>query len=83
MNRHSPFHRVNAYYSILCPGAHNRHRLHRSLRSISIGAVVSMTGLNSKQNIGNNMWQSAVLATDEINANGGNFCQTIQCKNTH
>jgi len=38
---------------------------------IKIGAMVSMTGANS--NVGKSMWQSVVLATDEINAKGGVF----------
>ena len=47
-------------------------------KEIKIGAVVSMTGPNS--NIGKNMWQSAVLATDEINANGGIFVKQYNAK---
>ena len=40
-------------------------------KEIKVGAIVSMTGANS--NVGQSMWQSAVLATDEINAKGGVF----------
>jgi branched-chain amino acid transport system substrate-binding protein len=40
-------------------------------KEIKIGAMVSMTGANS--NVGKSMWQSVVLATDEINAKGGVF----------
>jgi branched-chain amino acid transport system substrate-binding protein len=45
---------------------------------IKVGAIVSMTGPNS--NIGKNMWQSAVIATDEINANGGIFVKQYNAK---
>jgi len=47
-------------------------------KEIKIGAIVSMTGPNS--NIGKNMWQSAVLQTDEINANGGVFVKQYNAK---
>jgi branched-chain amino acid transport system substrate-binding protein len=47
-------------------------------KEIKIGAVVSMTGPNS--NIGKNMWQSATLAADEINANGGIFVKQYNAK---
>ena len=47
-------------------------------KEIKIGAIVSMTGPNS--NIGKNMWQSAVLATEEINANGGIFVKQYNAK---
>ncbi|HVP93835.1 MAG TPA: ABC transporter substrate-binding protein [Methanoregulaceae archaeon] len=36
---------------------------------VKIGVIVSMTGPSS--NLGKSMWQSAVLAANEINANGG------------
>jgi branched-chain amino acid transport system substrate-binding protein len=39
--------------------------------AIKVGVIVSMTGPSS--NIGKSMWQSAVLAANEINANGGIF----------
>lgn len=45
---------------------------------IKVGAIVSMTGPNS--NIGKNMWQSAVVAADEINANGGVFVKQYNAK---
>jgi len=45
---------------------------------IKIGAMVSMTGPNS--NIGKNMWQSAVVAADEINAKGGIFVKQYNAK---
>lgn len=45
---------------------------------IKVGAIVSMTGPNS--NIGKNMWQSAVVAADEINANGGVFVKQYNTK---
>lgn len=45
---------------------------------IKIGAMVSMTGPNS--NIGKNMWQSAVVAADEINAGGGIFVKEYNKK---
>jgi branched-chain amino acid transport system substrate-binding protein len=47
-------------------------------KEIKIGAIVSMTGPNS--NIGKNMWQSAVLASEEINANGGIFVKQYNAK---
>ena len=40
-----------------------------SPNEIKIGVIVSMTGPSS--NIGKSMWQSAVIAANEINANGG------------
>jgi branched-chain amino acid transport system substrate-binding protein len=45
---------------------------------VKIGAVVSMTGVAS--NVGKHMWQSAVLAVDEINANGGIFIKEYNKK---
>ena len=47
-------------------------------KEIKIGTIVSMTGPNS--NIGKNMWQSATLAADEINANGGIFVKQYNAK---
>jgi branched-chain amino acid transport system substrate-binding protein len=47
-------------------------------KEIKIGAMVSMTGPNS--NVGKSMWQSAVIATDEINANGGIFVKQYNTK---
>jgi branched-chain amino acid transport system substrate-binding protein len=47
-------------------------------KEVKIGAIVSMTGPNS--NVGKSMWQSAVLATDEINANGGVFVKQYNAK---
>jgi len=40
-----------------------------SPNEIKIGVIVSMTGPSS--NVGKSMWQSAVIAANEINANGG------------
>jgi branched-chain amino acid transport system substrate-binding protein len=45
---------------------------------IKIGAMVSMTGANA--NVGKSMWQSVVLATDEINAKGGVFVKQYNAK---
>jgi branched-chain amino acid transport system substrate-binding protein len=45
---------------------------------IKIGAMVSITGPSS--NVGKNMWQSAVVAADEINANGGVFVKEYNTK---
>jgi branched-chain amino acid transport system substrate-binding protein len=36
---------------------------------IKVGVIASLTGPAS--NVGTNMWQSAQVAADEINANGG------------
>ena len=47
-------------------------------KEIKIGVIVSMTGPNS--NIGKNMWQSAVIQADEINANGGVFVKQYNAK---
>ena len=38
-------------------------------KEIKVGVIVSLTGPAS--NVGKNMWQSAQVAADEINANGG------------
>ncbi|MDD1677839.1 MAG: ABC transporter substrate-binding protein [Methanomicrobiales archaeon] len=46
--------------------------------NVKIGAVVSLTGVGS--NVGKHMWQSAVLATEEINANGGIFVKEYNKK---
>jgi branched-chain amino acid transport system substrate-binding protein len=46
--------------------------------SVKIGAVVSLTGPAS--NVGKHMWQSAVLAVDEINAQGGIFVKEYNRK---
>jgi branched-chain amino acid transport system substrate-binding protein len=46
--------------------------------TVKIGAVVSLTGTAS--NVGRHMWQSAVLAVDEINANGGVFIKEYNKK---
>jgi branched-chain amino acid transport system substrate-binding protein len=40
-----------------------------TLGTIKVGAIVSLTGPAS--NVGTSMWQSAQLAADKINANGG------------
>ena len=45
---------------------------------IKIGVVASLTGPAS--NVGKNMWQSASLAADEINANGGVNVQSLNGK---
>jgi branched-chain amino acid transport system substrate-binding protein len=45
---------------------------------IKIGVIVSMTGPAS--NVGKNMWQSAVVAADEINADGGVFIKEYNKK---
>ena len=42
---------------------------------IKIGVVASLTGPAS--NVGKNMWQSASLAADEINAGGGVFVKSF------
>jgi len=47
-------------------------------KEVKIGAMVSMTGPNS--NVGKSMWQSVVLATDEINAKGGVFVKQYNAK---
>lgn len=45
---------------------------------IKIGIVASMTGAGS--NVGKHMWQSAVMAADEINTNGGVFVKDFNKK---
>lgn len=47
-------------------------------KEIKVGVIVSMTGPAS--NVGKNMWQSAVIAADEINANGGVFVKQYNTK---
>lgn len=47
-------------------------------KEIKVGVVVSMTGPASTT--GKDMWQSAVLAADEINANGGVFVKEYNAK---
>ena len=47
-------------------------------KEIKVGVIVSMTGPAS--NVGKNMWQSAVVAADEINANGGIFVKQFNAK---
>ena len=42
---------------------------------IKVGVIASMTGPAS--NVGKNMWQSAVVAADEINAKGGVYVKSL------
>ena len=62
----------------LCAGCAQQVQTPAQPKEIKIGAIVSMTGPNS--NIGKSMWQSAVLAADEINANGGIFVKQYNTK---
>lgn len=61
--------------AVLCTGCTQPQA---SAQEIKIGVVASMTGASSTT--GKDIWQSAVVAADEINANGGVYIKDLNQK---
>jgi branched-chain amino acid transport system substrate-binding protein len=53
----------------LCAGCTQQAQTQGQPKEVKVGVIASLTGPAS--NVGKNMWQSAQLAADEINAKGG------------
>ncbi|NYT06482.1 MAG: ABC transporter substrate-binding protein [Methanomicrobiales archaeon] len=61
--------------ALLCAGCSDQSAQTTAPDAIRVGVVASLTG--SASSTGNDIWQSAVLAAEEINANGGVYVADI------